>query len=933
MDPREGMPFGWPPESVRRRPPPPPAEYLAAQYHPPPPGLYPPHSLAGAPPPYAGLHEHELGGGPAPAHYPPPPDPFFQAPPPPPPPPAERLLYQEEPYYMPLHEPPPLPPPQHQQHYMLQPDELHGLRLQHGRLGALGGHDGPLQRHLSSPAGLLSAPPPLPPVSAPFHATTAPSALRFSPRLAAFGAEPEHEGDGEFGTARISDNLAAHLSQMEAPPPQLEPSPPPPAAAPSFLSTLFGGWRGDAATADSGLPVSFGVKPADTPPSPPSTPVADMVQELGVTVAAPATPEPAPASPTPTPVVVTRAEPARPSYSAVLAKPRPPPAPPAAAQRSVDSGSVAGRQQSGGPRGQTARAGESESGGGSRRGGRGGRRRRSSADTVTRAAARGSPAGGTPARQPTAPAGRPAQEQQPPPPPQVPGKPADTSKKKKRSGKSSRSESSDCSVAGRRAETLNNNPDRAQPTVQRRPLNYNNNLGASSTLGPAQTHVHAPPPPPTAGDTKKIDVNVGKQKNCAGKTSNESKKVAEETMDKPDNKTLSQSRGSQPLNLLTPGGAAKSERVSKELAFRARPGRASGRGRREAGEPTSDLLRRLAAQLTPGVALVGTLLAWLAHLVCDVTLMSSRLLGVLILSVVEAGRLRACRAAGRARAAVTSRLAAIRDWWSRPAASGTAGSGLTANISLPATGEDAMKRLLACKDKDPYSILGVTHNCSDADIKKYYKRQALLVHPDKSRSPGADEAFKILRRAFELIGLPEQRAAFDAQAKEQREVDLAFRQYTEELMTRLREKIEETQNTLRCNNCNQRHRRSRTQRPCYAARACATCKIQHAAREGDIWAESRWLGLFWRYYACMDGGVFDISEWAACQSQSLKHLQANHHTVQYRIISGAKRHRPPADEPSDRDLEDILSNLYNNGSMSGEPAAGQRRRGGRRRAH
>ena len=43
----------------------------------------------------------------------------------------------------------------------------------------------------------------------------------------------------------------------------------------------------------------------------------------------------------------------------------------------------------------------------------------------------------------------------------------------------------------------------------------------------------------------------------------------------------------------------------------------------------------------------------------------------------------------------------------------------------------------------------------------------------------------------------EQRAAFDAQAREQHEVDLAFRQYTEELMTRLREKIEETQNTLR----------------------------------------------------------------------------------------------------------------------------------------
>lgn len=52
------------------------------------------------------------------------------------------------------------------------------------------------------------------------------------------------------------------------------------------------------------------------------------------------------------------------------------------------------------------------------------------------------------------------------------------------------------------------------------------------------------------------------------------------------------------------------------------------------------------------------------------------------------------------------------------------------------------------------SILGVTNTCSDDDIKKYYKRQAVLVHPDKNSQPGAEEAFKILVHAFELIGEP-----------------------------------------------------------------------------------------------------------------------------------------------------------------------------------
>lgn len=42
----------------------------------------------------------------------------------------------------------------------------------------------------------------------------------------------------------------------------------------------------------------------------------------------------------------------------------------------------------------------------------------------------------------------------------------------------------------------------------------------------------------------------------------------------------------------------------------------------------------------------------------------------------------------------------------------------------------------------------------------------------------------------------------------------------------------------------------------------------------------------------MEGAVYDISEWAACQSDNLKHLQANTHSVQYRIVSGKKT--PPS---------------------------------------
>lgn len=45
-----------------------------------------------------------------------------------------------------------------------------------------------------------------------------------------------------------------------------------------------------------------------------------------------------------------------------------------------------------------------------------------------------------------------------------------------------------------------------------------------------------------------------------------------------------------------------------------------------------------------------------------------------------------------------------------------------------------MKRLLTCGHKDAYSILGLRSDVSDEEIKRFYRRQAVLVHPDKVSS-------------------------------------------------------------------------------------------------------------------------------------------------------------------------------------------------------
>ncbi|XP_041976033.1 dnaJ homolog dnj-5-like [Aricia agestis] len=243
---------------------------------------------------------------------------------------------------------------------------------------------------------------------------------------------------------------------------------------------------------------------------------------------------------------------------------------------------------------------------------------------------------------------------------------------------------------------------------------------------------------------------------------------------------------------------------------------------------------------------------------------------------------------------------------------------LNANIPLPATGEEAMKRLLACKGKDPYSILGVNVQCSDEDIKRYYRRQAFLVHPDKNQQPGAEEAFKILQHAFDLIGEPERRSAFDRRALESRHADAALSELSA-LLAQLHDKMEFAANTIRCTNCGRRHKRVATDRPCYAARYCATCKIRHSAREGDIWAESSMFGLLVMYYACMDGAVYQITQWASCQKRNLKQLRPNCHVVQYRIVLGNRTAapdlaaRPPSHDPN---LEEFLNNLYSQSGVS-----------------
>lgn len=63
--------------------------------------------------------------------------------------------------------------------------------------------------------------------------------------------------------------------------------------------------------------------------------------------------------------------------------------------------------------------------------------------------------------------------------------------------------------------------------------------------------------------------------------------------------------------------------------------------------------------------------------------------------------------------------------------------------------------------KDYYKILGVAKSASDEEIKKAYRKMALKYHPDKNKSPGAEEKFKEIAEAYDVLSDPEKRKMFD----------------------------------------------------------------------------------------------------------------------------------------------------------------------------
>jgi molecular chaperone DnaJ len=63
--------------------------------------------------------------------------------------------------------------------------------------------------------------------------------------------------------------------------------------------------------------------------------------------------------------------------------------------------------------------------------------------------------------------------------------------------------------------------------------------------------------------------------------------------------------------------------------------------------------------------------------------------------------------------------------------------------------------------RDYYEVLGVERSADEKDLKRAYRKLAMEFHPDRNQAPDAEQKFKEITRAYEVLSDPEMKARYD----------------------------------------------------------------------------------------------------------------------------------------------------------------------------
>src|SRR3954451_9498838 len=68
---------------------------------------------------------------------------------------------------------------------------------------------------------------------------------------------------------------------------------------------------------------------------------------------------------------------------------------------------------------------------------------------------------------------------------------------------------------------------------------------------------------------------------------------------------------------------------------------------------------------------------------------------------------------------------------------------------------------MAATKRDYYEVLGVQRAAGESEIKKAFRGLARTLHPDVSSEPNAEERFREVVEAYEVLSKPETRQLYD----------------------------------------------------------------------------------------------------------------------------------------------------------------------------
>ncbi|GAA1824510.1 DnaJ domain-containing protein [Planosporangium flavigriseum] len=81
---------------------------------------------------------------------------------------------------------------------------------------------------------------------------------------------------------------------------------------------------------------------------------------------------------------------------------------------------------------------------------------------------------------------------------------------------------------------------------------------------------------------------------------------------------------------------------------------------------------------------------------------------------------------------------------------------------------------MARDERDYYEILGVPRDASQSDIQRAYRQLARRNHPDVNKNPGAEERFKEITEAYDVLSDPSKRKRYDQFGHQWRQVPEDF---------------------------------------------------------------------------------------------------------------------------------------------------------------